>query len=393
MDKSHIHEIARRDLERITRRAFLARAGGTAVALSGGSALLNAAAGSAARAAVGGQLVFVGVDGEDASKIAKPFLTKNGVTLKVSYIADNDTLLTKLRTGGTHEFDVLTVPKDSAPEEIQLGFVQKLDLSRLTTFKGLFAGLQSAPWISGGGSHYGFPLIWGSEPVVYNPKKFTSLPPRYTDFADKKYAHSLTTIDEPYGNQWLVAKSLGYGENGNYNRLTQHQLNKVRDAWIELKKNVVSMTVAFGDQTDLLVRGEASIALNSWQAVVSFAKAKGVTLTYGTPARDGTYYWSDSYFIASQSPNPDTAYAYIEYMTSPQANAQVADSLQSGATIEKAVALLPSSSISKGYEYNLVRNAPLTGNIVKTILPPATPEGTIVGKAAWIQSWEEVKVA
>jgi putative spermidine/putrescine transport system substrate-binding protein len=393
MDKSYIHEIARRDLERITRRAFLARAGGTAVALSGGSALLNAAAGSAARAAVGGQLVFVGVDGEDASKIAKPFLTKNGVTLKVSYIADNDTLLTKLRTGGTHEFDVLTVPKDSAPEEIQLGFVQKLDLSRLTTFKGLFPGLQSAPWISGGGSHYGFPLIWGSEPVVYNPKKFTSLPPSYTDFADKKYAHSLTTIDEPYGNQWLVAKSLGYGENGNYNRLTQGQLNKVRDAWIELKKNVVSMTVAFGDQTDLLVRGEASIALNSWQAVVSFAKAKGVTLSYGTPARDGTYYWSDSYFIASQSPNPDTAYAYIEYMTSPQANAQVADSLQSGATIEKAVALLPSSSISKGYEYNLVRNAPLTGNIVKTILPPGTPEGTIVGKAAWIQSWEEVKVA
>ncbi len=392
MDESYVRKLASRDLDLYTRRMFLARAGGTLLAASGGVSLLSGLAASPAAAAVGGQLVFVGVDGEDASKIAKPFLTKNKVTMKVSYIADNDTLLTKLRTGGTHEFDVMTIPKDSAPREMELGFVQPLDLGT-PNFKGLFAGLQAAPWISHAGKTYGFPLIWGSEPCVYNPKKFSGLPPKYTDFADPKYANSLTTIDEPYGNQWLVAKSLGFGKNGNHNELTQAQLDKVRDAWKEIKKNVVSMTAAFGDQTDLLVRGEASIALNSWQAVAGFAKAKGVTLAYGDPADDGTYYWSDSYFIASQSPNPDTARAYISYMTSPQANAKVADSLQSGCTVAKAVNMLPAGSISKGYPYSLVKNAPLTGDIVKTILPPEQNEGTIVGKDAWVTSWEQVKLA
>jgi spermidine/putrescine transport system substrate-binding protein len=391
MDESYVREIAERDLQRLSRRMFLARAGGAVLAASGGVTLLSGWSGGARQLAkVGGQLVFVGVDGEDARAIAKPFLKKNHITLKVSYIADNDTLLTKLRTGGDHQFDVMTIPKDSAPREMALGFVQPLSTP---SFGGLFPGLQHAPWITHGGKTYGFPLIWGSEPCVYNPKKFTSLPPKYTDFADKKYARSLTTIDEPYGNQWLVAKSLGFGHNGNHNQLTQAQLDKVRDAWIALKKNVVSMTAAFGDQTDLLVRGEASIALNSWQAVVQFAKAKGVTLKYGTPKVDGTYYWSDSYFIASHAPNPDTARAYISYMTSPANNARLADSLQSGCTVAKAVKLLPSNSISGGYPYAVVKDAHMHGDIVKTILPPETSQGSIVGKAAWVKSWEQVKAS
>jgi spermidine/putrescine-binding protein len=387
--------MAQDDLRRYSRRAFLARAGGAAIAVSGGATLLAACGGSSSGSSgeVGGQLTFVGVDGEDAAAIAKPFLTKNGVKLKTTYIADNDTLLTKLRTGGTKQFDVMTIPKDSAPREIELGFVQALDLDRLSHAEEVFPGLRSAPWIKSDGDTYGFPLIWGSEPCVFNPKKFSGVPPKYTDFADKKYRGALTTIDEPYGNQWLVAKSLGLGENGDHNRLTQSELDQVRDAWIEIKKNVVSMAPAFGDQTDLLVRGEAAIALNSWQAVVEFAKPKGVTLDFASPADDGTYYWSDSYYIASEAPNEATAYAYIDYMTSPDANAQVAASLQSGCTMSKAVDLLPSDSISKVYDYKLLEGDSLAGDFPKTIVPPEQMEASIVGKEAWVKSWQQVKVS
>jgi hypothetical protein len=33
------------------------------------------------------------------------------------------------------------------------------------------------------------------------------------------------------------------------------------------------------------------------------------------------------------------------------------------------------------------------GDIVKTILPPETSKGSIVGKAAWVKSWEQVKAS
>jgi spermidine/putrescine-binding protein len=394
MDEAYIRAMARHDLDRISRLLFLKRAGGAAAVLGGGSALLAACGGSSSGSGdkVGGQLTFVGVDGEDAPAIAKPFLTKNGVKLKSTYVADNDTMLTKLRTGGTKQFDVMTINKDFAPREIELKFVRTLDTGKLTHFSNLAQGLQSAPWIKSGADTYGFPLIWGSEPCVYNPKKFKGVPPKYTDFADKKFAHSLTTIDEPYGNQWLVAKSLKLGENGNYNRLTQTQLDKVRDAWIGIKKNVVSMTAAFGDQTDLLVRGEAAIALNSWQALLQFAKPKGVTLAFANPADDGTYYWSDSYYMAVKSPNPATAYAYINYMSTPQANAKIADSLQSACTSAKAVGKLPSGSISRQYDYKVVQDK-VGGDFIKSIIPPEAADGNIVGKQAWVKSWEEVKAS
>ena len=397
MDDSQIREIARHDLDSISRLLFLKRMGGTAAVLSSSAVLLAACGsgsskGSGDSGKVGGQLTFVGVDGEDAAAIAKPFLDKNGVKLKSTYVADNDTMLTKLRTGGTKQFDVMTINKDFAPREIELKFVRPLDVDKLSHFSELFAGLQAAPWIKSGGKTLGYPLIWGSEPCVYNPAKFKGVPPKYTDFADKKYAGALTTIDEPYGNQWLVAKSLRLGDNGDYNRLTQAQLDKVRDAWIEIKKNVVSMSAAFGDQTDLLVRGEASIALNSWQALLAFAKPKGVELAFANPADDGTYYWSDSYYLAIESPNTATAYAYIDYMTAPDANAKVADSLQSGCTNAKSVALLAAGSISKQYDYKIVEDK-VGGDFIKSIIPPEAADGEIVGKQAWVKSWQEVKAS
>jgi spermidine/putrescine-binding protein len=398
MDEGHIREWARREMEATSRRMFLQRMGGSALLLAGGGNLLAACGGSSGKPTsdtgkVGGQLDFLGVDGEDGKAIAKPFLDKNKVTLKAAYAPDNDTMLTKLRTGGTRTFDVLTISKDYAPKEVELGFVRPLDIDRLPNFSNLYPGFKSAPWVTKDGKTYSFPLMWGSEPCVFDPAKWKEMPPSYTDFADKKFKDALTTIDEPNGNQWLVAKSLGFGENGQNNRITQAELDQVRDVWIEIKKNVVSFSAAYGDQTDLLVRGEATIALNSWQAVVAFAEPKGKKLDFGNPKNDGTYYWSDSYYITSQSENAATAYAFIDYMTSAEANAKLAAELQSGAASAKARALLPSDSISTKYEYDILETDKIQGDFAESILPPDETEGEIVGKAAWAKSWQEVKAS
>jgi spermidine/putrescine transport system substrate-binding protein len=398
VDATYIRELARRDMERLTRRALLRRMGGTALAVAAGGNVLAACGGTSSQpptsagGTVGGSLKFLGISGEDGAAVAKPFLTKHHVTMQASYAVDLDSELTKLKTGGTSQFSVLTIPKDTAQRAQELDFVRPLDLDRLHNFKKLFPALQTAPWITSGGKTYGFPLIWGSEPCVYNPKNWNGMPPKYTDFADKKFHGALNTLDEPYGNQWLVARSLRLGQNGNYNRLTQAELNKVRDAWIAIRPNIEAWAQTYGDQTDLLVRGETSIALNSWQALLAFGKQKGVKLAYASPGDDGTYYWSDSYFITSQAPNAATAYAYIDYMTTPESNAKMAVALQSGATMPAAVKLLPGGSIPTGYDYSLVESH-LNANFVKVILPPETQEGDIVGQAAWVKSWEQVKAA
>ena len=402
MDAAYIRDLAERDLQRMTRRALMRRMGSTAVAVAAGGNLLAACGSTSVSAStnapkaptgkVGGSLDFLGISGEDGRAVAQPFLTKNHVTLQASYAVDLDSELTRLKTGGTSQFSVLTIPKDTAQRAEQLGFVQPLDLARLPNFKSLFPALQTAPWITNGKETYGIPLIWGSEPCVYNPKMWSGMPPKYTDFADKKFQGALNTLDEPYGNQWLLARSLRVGQNGDYNRLTQAELNQVRDAWIAIRPNIKAWAQAYGDQTTLLTSGATSIALNSWQALLAFGKQKGVTLAYASPADDGTYYWSDSYFITSHAPNLAAAYAYLQYMTTPTSNAKMAVALQSGATMPDAVKLLPPGSIPTGYDYSLVETH-LNSNFVKVILPPVAQEGEIVGQAAWVKSWEQVKAA
>ena len=153
MDESYIREMAQRELEALSRRAFLHRMGGTAVLLTGSGSFLAACGSSGATketsdtGKVGGALNFLGVDGEDGKAVAQPFLTKQKVKLKAAYAPDNDTMLTKLRTGGTRNFDVLTISKDYAYKEIELGYVRKLDRDRLDNFDGLFEGFQTAPWV------------------------------------------------------------------------------------------------------------------------------------------------------------------------------------------------------------------------------------------------------
>lgn len=397
MDESHLRALAQRELSRTSRRVFLRRMAGTAFAVSGSGTLLAACGGGGGAAQtsddgeIGGTLQFAGVDGEDGKDIAAPFLQEHDVTLKAAYIADNDTMLTRLRTGGTKTFDVLTLTKDGAPKEIQLEYVRPLELERLPAFGNVYPAFVEAPWIAEGGDTYGFPLVWGSEPCVFDPSEWKEMPPSYTDFADGRFAGALTTIDEPYGNQWLVAKSLKFGENGQPNRITKDELDQVRDAWIEIKKNVTSFSTGFGDQTDLLVRGEATIALNSWQAVVAFGEEKNKTLDYGVPANDGTYYWSDSYYITSQSQNAATAYAYIAYMTRPEANAELAAALQSACASPEARDLLDPDSVSAGYDYEVVEAATASSDFTQSIIPPDADEGEIVGREAWVASWQEVK--
>ena len=246
---------------------------------------------------------------------------------------------------------------------------------------------KSAEWLTKDGKSYGVPLIWGDEPCVYNPEKWDGVPAKYTDFADKKFKGELVMVDDAVANTWLWAKSMGISDPS---RMTQAQLNATIKEMLKTKPNVVTFSASLGDQADVLVRGDASIAIGGWAYQIVLAGKKGVVLKSASPATDGTFYWSDSYGIAVDSPNIDNAYAFINYMMSPAANAAIATELGSGATISGALDELDAAT--KGlYDYSMVANA---GGVLSTqvVVPPANDEGDIVGMAKWVKAWADFKL-
>ena len=371
--------------EPANRRRFLQGAAGLATL----TVLGGQRAGAAGK--LGGPLNFFGYDGEQAQNVAKPFLEKNNIQLTASFAGAADETLTRFNTGGRGSMDILTMNKDFQRSIIdsKTELIQALDMSRIPNAEGLFPAFKSAPWLHRDGNTYGIPMIWGDEPCIYNPAKWKELPPKYTGFADPKYKGELVLLDDPFGNIWLFAKSLGMPEPS---RLTAAQLDEAVKAMMTIKPNVVTIGASLGDMADALVRGDASIGLGGWAYQLIIAKQKGVTLALGNPVDDGTFYWSDAYTIAVEAPHLDNAYAFIDFVTSAESNAALATELGSGATIEKAFDLMAPAARDI-YNYETVRKS--DGGVLGTqiVVPPQTAEGNIVAASAWVEAWQTFKAS
>ena len=340
---------------------------------------------------LGGPLNFFGYDGEQGPKVTKEFLEKNGIQMNAAFAGAADETLTRFRTGGRGSMDIMTMNKDFQRSVIDANveLFQPLDLSRIPNTAGLFSGFKDANWLVRDGKTYGVPMIWGDEPCIWNPKKWDGVPDRYTDFADPKYKGELVLLDDPFGNIWLFAKSVGVKDPS---RLTKQDLDKAVEAMLTIKPNVVTIGASLGDMADVLVRGDASMGLGGWAYQTIIAKEKGVDLVVGSPKIDDRFFWSDAYTIAIDAPNLDNAYGFIDFITSPEANAALATELGSGCTVEKAYDLLD-PSIQSLYDYSTVRQ-PGAGILgTQTVVPKQEAEGDIVGAQAWVEAWQAFKVA
>ena len=218
----------------------------------------------------------------------------------------------------------------------------------------LFPALKNAEWATRDGNVYGLPLVWGDEPLVYDPATWApeDIPAKYTGFSDPKWAGHLTMVDDPVANTWLWAKSLGHAEPA---RLTQEELDEVIDVMAETKPNVVSFATDLGDQADILIRGDATMGIGGWAYQKVLGDQAGKELAVGLPSEDGTYYWSDAYALAVDAPNECNAYAFMNFMMDPTNNAAMATALGSGATITSAVPLLDEGTKAL-YDYTIPRS-------------------------------------
>lgn len=382
----------------VTRRRFIQGAAGMAAVTLLGSSAVGAAsrrpAGRSARTAdqeLGGPLNFLGYEGEEAANVAAGFLEENGITMQPSFVGAADEALTRFQTGGRGQMDLMAANKDFQRSVLDAGieFMMPLDPARIPNAAGLWPAFRVAPWVMRDGQQYTVPIIWGDEPCIYDPAKWDGVPDRYTDFADPVYAGELVFLDDPYTNIWLYGQSLGYADPS---RITQPELDAVVAAMLQTKPNIVAYGASLGDMVDIMVRGEASMGIGGWAGQLTIAREKGKEFAVASPAIDGTFYWCDSYAVALDAPNLDNAYAFIDFMMSPEPNAQIAAELGSACTVEAAFDLLD-PDVQEMFPYDVVRAE--DGGVLNTqqVIPPQEPQGDIVGTAAWTEAWQVFKLS
>jgi putative spermidine/putrescine transport system substrate-binding protein len=330
-------------------------------------------------------LRFIGLAGEDGKAVTKAFQAKYGMKISETNVADWPTAISAIKVG--QPYDLMTVPMWYAQRMIAAGIVRPLDTSKLTEWKNIFPGLAKNSLILGkDGTVYGAPIAWGDGPFVYNPKLVTHPPTSLLELLKPQWKNKYVLFNSDAIMDTLALED-GYQ---NAPLLTKAQFNVVTKQATTLVKNAQAFTTSYQDGTDRLVSGDAAIDITGWEAMVNFAKAKGVALKYGFYTKD-LGGWFDNLGIPTTATHPECALAYINYILQPKNEAALATSLVSGTSNRNAVSSVGKSD--KIYNYSHIESIVTPAQDVVQFPDPVPPNSTssgIMNFQDWSNAWQNI---
>lgn len=372
-----------------SRLAVLVAAGGLVLAGCGGGDSEGGPSGGsepvdAAEACPGVTLSFIGLEGEEGQAELKDWRAEHEVELDSSWPGDWTQLISAIKVG--QSYDLATIPYHQAQRMIAAKIVQPIDTSRLENWDDVVPGLAEAGSLRGtDGKVYGVPIAWGDGPFIYSPDRVAAdeIPTQVADLMEPEWKDRFVLMDSPDLPFYLLALANGFDAPN----LTPEELNQVAEQAKDLVDNAAAFSPSYEDATDRLVSGDIDLTMAGWEAMLTWAKEDGVTLDYGF-FDEGTFGWWDGLAIPATAEDLDCAYAYIDALIAPEANAELATNLVSGAVNADAVDLVGKEA--QIYDYDLVTNT-LPDGAFESVTPPENPKDGTTSYQDWLDAWQEVK--
>ncbi len=367
-------------VSRISRRDFLKT---TAIA---GAGLVAASCG--AKPPTGGgnlrgiTINYLGWEGYDYAGALAPLVEEYGITINSTYGGNNEEIFSKLKAGSPGQYDVISIYHGNVPALVANDLVQPLDISRLEHWEDIMPAFKNQPWQVYDGNVYPITFTWGTSQPVYNPKYVPEGIPSWNIMLDPKYKGRIVQVDNVTSDPYAALLAIGVDIR---NLITKDQLAAAMEWLKQVKPNIRVMVPSYGEMADVMAREECWLTMVAWTAIIGWVAEKGVTLATQIP-QEGAAGWADNYLIPKGA-NLDAAYAFINQMTSPFGQAELAKYLNQMMTNRKVVDLLP--------EDMAAQYATVEEDLQRIPFPPDPPLETddpnIATFADWTAAWEEYK--
>ena len=276
------------------------------------------------------------------------FQTDTGVAITQTTFASNEEMLAKLQAGGKGQYDVAVPTAEFSATLAKAGFLQKLDKSRLPNLalvNQLFLTLPFDP-----NDDYIVPKDWGTTGVIFRGNKVKEPVTSWQNFFDLakgKYSGKVFVVDSP-GDVFVAPLKLhGFDVN-----TTDHdELETARQELMALRPHLQSID---SDNYPTTLQKEEAVLGLAWNgtAYVLQSDSSGKYKDTGwTVPSEGTIYWTDTWVLLADGPNPNAAYAFLNWIQDPQQ--QVTESLYAGyaSCNDAAKALLPPEFVNNPAVY------------------------------------------
>jgi putative spermidine/putrescine transport system substrate-binding protein len=287
-------------------------------------------------------------DGSTDPKVdwVKPFEAATGCVAKVQVANTSDEMFEKMGNG---DFDVVSASGDSSLRMIYAGKVAPVNTSLLTNYGDIASFQKMQVWNSVNGVAYGIPHGWGGQLLGYRSDTVTPAPDSWSVVYDPAtpYKGKITMYDSAVDGigaaaVYLMATKPDLGIKNPY-ALDQKQFQAAVDLVKATKPNVASFWSGYVDAQKALENGSTVVG-STWQYIVNLAVADKKPVGSVLP-KEGATGWADTWMVDAKSPHPNCAYMWMNWITKPDVQAQVAEWFGEAPANTKACAL----TVDKGH--------------------------------------------
>ncbi|WP_166878568.1 ABC transporter substrate-binding protein [Salinibacterium sp. ZJ450] len=249
-----------------------------------------------------------------------PFEEETGCEVTSKSYGTSDEAFNLMRTGG---YDVVVASGDASLRLVAADLVAPVNTDLLENYDGIYDFLKMQSWNSVDGVAYGIPHGYGANLLMYNTEQVTPAPTSWDVVFDAAapYSGKVTAYDSPIyiadAAVYLMTHQPELGIENPY-ALDEEQLAAAVELLKAQRQHIGEYWSDYLKEIQAFETGDTVVG-TTWQVMAN--SLEGTAPVEVVLPDEGATGWSDTWMIASAAEHPNCAYAWLDYIASPEANA------------------------------------------------------------------------
>jgi spermidine/putrescine-binding protein len=250
-------------------------------------------------------------EGMFPQEILDSFTADTGWAINYSDFDTDETMLAKLQAANGGDYDLIIADDYIIEEAVAQGLVRKLDKSKLKNLANINPLYQKQFYDPN--DEYTVPYGAGVQTILYNPASVGIEIKGYADLWDPSLRNNLGIIANYRVINGMALKVLGQSYNTNDLDIIQ----QAGDMLVDLAPNI--RLIKDDNLNEDILSGEVG-AIVGYTSQITMAMLENPDLKAVFP-EEGIGFGIMAAFIPLNAPNPDAAYAFLDYIMDPQRGA------------------------------------------------------------------------
>ncbi|TMQ90226.1 ABC transporter substrate-binding protein [Actinomadura soli] len=253
-----------------------------------------------------------------------PFTKATGCKVTTKVADTSDAMVALMETG---RYDGVSASGDASLRLVHGGLVAPVNTGLIGNYADIAGYLKNQPYNSVNGQMYGVPHGYGANVLMYRTDKFQQRPTSWSVIwdADSPAAGHVVAYDSPIyiADAALYLKTHRPDlEITDVYALDEEQFAASVDLLKRQRPNVNQYFVSYLDELHSFTSG-SNYAGVGWQVTANLALAEKAPVATTIPV-EGATGWSDTWMISSKAQHPTCMYKWMNWITAPKVQAQVA---------------------------------------------------------------------